>query len=272
MKASGFSVGLRAAVVAIRVGGGAPGYGRAGFRPHDGHGLHVGAAEFQLRPPQLRAARSGAVQPAGEPGSAGGHDRRAIVGGAMLRRMGVVRMLRWSLAGTAAAMVLIAAAGSHFAFLLAGCALCGAFASGQFGLVAYVFVTRLFRATSGACWPSTSRWPARLTSSSRWPPMGSWRRCAQAESLGIARDTASGWALRLPFAAMAGVLALAAAGFRSRWRRQGRPRLRAGRPAFVLPQPVIWLVVLMAMHGALDSTWPTGCPPSSRAPASASHC
>lgn len=177
-------------------------------------------------------------------------------GGVLLNRLGAVRLIRFSLWGVAAGMLLLAAAGARWPAMLAGVTLC-TLAAGPFAIAMNAYLTRLFPrdrrrilalslamgSAGGIALPLLAE--LLLSLSARWP------------------EITFGLILHGPFLIVG--LVLVAAGFAYR----GRPlAAHPARPApspwewrqFRLPLPVAWLVVLLALHTATDCTLGTWMP------------
>lgn len=174
----------------------------------------------------------------------------AVLGsGFLLNRFGAVRLIRFSLWGVAAGMLLLTAAGNCWPAVLVGVTL-STLATGPFGIAMNAYLTRLFPrdrrrilslglavgSAGGIALPLLAE--LLLSLSARWPAI----------SFGLI--------LRGPCLLVG--LVLLAAGFAYR----GRPLTEhPARPIpppwewrpFVLPLPVAWLVGLLALHGATDS-------------------
>ena len=172
-----------------------------------------------------------------------------LAGGALLNRLGAVRLIRWSLWGVAAGMLLLAATGSWWPGVLAGVTLC-TLAAGPFAIAMNAYLTRLFPqdrrrilalslamgSAGGILLPLLAE--LLLSLSAHWPKI----------SFGLI--------FHGPF--LFGGLALLAAGFRYRGRPLGAPHPARPKTAawdwrhFRLPLPVAWLVGLLALHTATD--------------------
>jgi len=173
-----------------------------------------------------------------------------VAAGVLLRRVGPVAMIRWALQGTAAGMLLLAAGGRQWLVALAGCVLCALWA-GPLTIAASAYLTRLF--------PRDQR---RILAFSL--AVGGAAGIVfplAAEGLLWLADRGPGFGpvFHFPFLLLAGVLA--GASFAYRGRRPAAPWRAA--PAWswrllLVPLPVAWLAVLIALHGAADTalfTW-----------------
>jgi MFS family permease len=179
-----------------------------------------------------------------------------VLGGAMVRRLGTARLIRWCLLGTAAGMGLVAAAGPRYVPVLIGCVICGAL-SGALALAVNVYLTRLF--------PRDRRRILALNLAVSCGGGILFPLAAEALLTASHRGSAGGFgaALRLPMLIIAVILAAGAIAFRMGARTQPRhtvvtPRISRIRPSIFLPLPVVWLGVLLAIHGTVDTaiyTW-----------------
>jgi MFS family permease len=174
-----------------------------------------------------------------------------LAGGALVRRLGPLRMIRWCLVGTAAGMAIVAAAGQRYALVLLGCTLCGAL-SGTLFLAVNVLLTRLF--------PRDRRRALALNLAVTCGG-GIVFPIAAEGLLALARrggQNAFGSVLRLPLLAVALLLTAGACFFRPQAPPRPAHATRRRKQTFSLPPPVIWLAVLLAIHASVDtavSTW-----------------
>lgn len=175
-----------------------------------------------------------------------------LAGGAWVNRLGAVRLIRLSLIGTAAGMALVAMAGARYGLVLAGCVVSSALA-GPLNLATNVYLTKLF-----------PRHRRRILAFTMAIVCGGGIVLPLAAEglLGLPRQFAGVSfqdVLRWPALAVAAVLLAASFAYRSK-RPIKPPRAGAGLSwrQFLLPLPVAWLVVLLAIHSAADTalyTW-----------------
>ena len=176
-----------------------------------------------------------------------------LVGGALVRRLGAVRMIRFGLWGTAVGMLLFAVAGPRWHAALAASVICSACA-GPLGIAVSVYLAKLF--------PRAQRRAFSLNLA--LVGAGGIVLPVLAEGLlalpGRMPGLTFGHVFRLSFVAVAAVLVAV-----SFWYRSGRHAAvrRTGDwlpnwRQFILPWPVAWLVGLLCLHGAVDTaiyTW-----------------
>ena len=173
-----------------------------------------------------------------------------LLAGPLLNRIGPVRMIRFSLWGQAAGMMVVAASGSFWLGVLAGATICGLFLA-PFTIAANAYLTRLFPrdrrkilslglamiGAGGILTPLAAEFLLHLSASVPGISFGS--------------------VLRWPFLAIGTVLFFAGFGYgsgRGATNRSGRPDSPALWRQFLLPLPLFWLVLLLALHGATDTT------------------
>ena len=177
-----------------------------------------------------------------------------LASGSLLNQFGPARMIRCCLWGMAVGTLLLGLAGARWLLVLAGLTVCGVFA-GPLGIAVNAYLTRLL--------PRDRR--RALALSLAIAGAGGMAMPLLAEGL-LALSRRAAWAsfaliLHGPFLMLALVLLLAG------WRYRGdRARPWAGAASvwtwrqFLLPLPIAWLVVLSAVHGAVDSTIITWMP------------
>ncbi len=175
-----------------------------------------------------------------------------LASGAMVNRLGCVRLIRVTLMGIAAGMALVAAAGPRYILVLAGCVICSAM-WGPLNLGINVYLTKLF--------PRQRR---RILAFNMAIMCGGGiiMPLAAEGLLSLPRRFAGvSFADVLHWPALAAGAAVLAASFAYRSKQPIKPRRRGAGLSwrqFLLPMPVAWLVVLLAIHSAADTaiyTW-----------------
>lgn len=170
-----------------------------------------------------------------------------IFAGALIGRLGAIRLIRFSLIGIAFGMLIVSAFGNRYAFVLTGCVMSSLFIASLY-LANQVYLVRLF--------PRHRRRILAISMAIIY--CGGIVLPLLAEGLlalpGRYEGIVFGHILRLPTLGIAAILLVVSFFYRSKApiRRQ-RTVSRDGLRRFLLPLPVAWLLVLLAMHGSVDT-------------------
>ena len=174
-----------------------------------------------------------------------------FLGGAMVRRLGAVRIIRFGLWGAAAGTALLAAAGPNWHAALAAGVICSA-STGMLSIAANVYITKLF--------PRAQRRVLSLNlaiigaGGIVLPVLAEGLLALPAHVPGLT----FGHVYRVSFLIVAVLLVWASSRYRGGRHHAGVHRAAGGGLVnwrqFILPWQVAWLVGLMCLHGATDAT------------------
>ena len=175
----------------------------------------------------------------------------ALIGGPLVDRLGAVRMIRYGLRGVAAGMILLALPGAHWQVIMAGCTVCS-IASGSLVIAVYRYLVQLF--------PRDRRRVLALTLAIC--SGGGILLPLIAEGLLLLSRNVQGLSfatvLHGPFAVIAVVVLAASTSFRG-GKRRAIGESKNTKPlvnwhSLILPLPIAWLVFMLGLHGAADTT------------------
>ncbi len=168
-----------------------------------------------------------------------------IIAGILVGRIGPVAMIRRSLQGLAAGMLLLAASGPRWGFALSSCTLCG-LCAGALNIATVTYLTRLF--------PREQRRILALSLAITTGLAGILFPLLAESLLALsARGIDFGSLLHLPFLLAGGLMAGASLNYPSGRARVRKAALAWSWRAFALPSSVVWLALLIALHCATDT-------------------